>query len=397
MKDKPEIKESAAAGKAGESTAVAEHKILTATGVSDLLKSEFAPEPAAPPEKTPAIEIPAEVTPGEAETVTETVEPPATETVPAEAGEGDEKTDEGETTTLPAEMQTALEAWEATGGPLPEALQAVVGKRIGKLTGARDAEKLRADTAEAELTKVKAEADALRNDPNRPVNAAPVNVLDEQTLTTYATTAQKMVAEIENYLDDSATDEERTRVERFMQSKQLDAKGLKRELRLTNAFLTQDLPELKKSVATFKAQEQANEPVAKSRFPWLDQKDTPEYQKAQEIAAYVPELRARVPAHKAALGTWVVGLKVLDALNAAGVEGDALTALQPFLAKAFPAKGTAAKAAPSKTPPPKAPAAGSAPPAKVKAGTDESARQSFNKTPNRQTATELARAALMAA
>lgn len=402
MDTKTTSKESGAEVKPGESTPVTELKEFTASSVEELLKSELATD-APEPETPPAPEIPAAGASDVTETETETVVEVLTDGQQAETkDEGESKSeDEGEKapeeTPLPEALQSELAAWEETGGALPAALQAVVGKRIGKLTGARDAEKLRADQAEAKLAAVTAEAEALRADPNRPATAVPVTVLDERVVTQYAATAQKMAAEIESYLDDSATDEERERVEKFMSSRGLDAKGLKRELRQTNQFLTQELPELKKQVQTFKQQEQTFEPVAKARFPWLDDKARPEYAKAQEMLGIMPELRQRTPAHKIALGANVLGLKVLEALNAAGIEGDALAALTPILAKSFPAKGTVAKPAVAKTPPPKAPVSGSAAPAKLKARPADMASQQFNKTPNRQTATEMARAALLAA
>ncbi len=401
-------KESAAAGKAGEPTAEKTQITLSAAGMADLLKSEFA-EPEAKPETPPAKEIPAagesdeeeagkEVEHGEEkpEVLADGHQAEGEEKVEGEGEEGEAEEGHADETQVPAELQSELDKWEEAGGPLPPALQAVMGKRIGKLTAAREAEKTRADQAEAKLKAVTAEAEALKADPNRPVHPVPQTLPDEKTVATMATTAQRMVAEIENYLDESATEEERGRVERFMESRHLDAKGLKRELRQTNAFLTQELPKLQEQVKTFRQQEAAHEPIAQARFPWLNQKDTAEFQKAQEVLGFMPELRSRIPAHKAALGTWVVGLKVLEALNAAGHEGDALAAALPAIVKAFPPKGAAAKTAPVKTPPPKTPTGGSAAPGKTVIRKDDAARQTFNKTPNRQTATELARAALMA-
>ena len=78
-------------------------------------------------------------------------------------------------------MRDALTAWEAKGGPLPEALQKVVNKRIGRLTAERETATQRADKAEAELKRVTAEAEALRNDPNRP-GVTTVPAQDEKVL-----------------------------------------------------------------------------------------------------------------------------------------------------------------------------------------------------------------------
>lgn len=361
--------------------------------MSDLLKSEFA-EPEAKAEPTPAEEIPAGETPladkAEAGAETEVLADGGQEELEPKAEEKAKAEGEDEPQ-LPAEMKSALEAWEETGGPLPAALQAVVGKRIGKLTAAREAEKLRADKAETELARVAAEAESLRNDPNRPVHTPASNVMDGKTVASLEATSQKMVTEIENFLDGVATDEERGRIERFMQSRQLDERGLKRELRTMNGFMTQDLPKLKEQARTFQAQEAANEPVVKQTFPWLDDKAAPEFAKAQAVQALMPELRSRTPAHRVATGTYVVGLTVMDALHAAGYTGDALKAVKEVLAKAYPAKGTATATA--KTPPPKAPTAGAAP-QKVTPQKSDAARQKFSQAPTRQNAVDMARAAL---
>lgn len=405
MNDKSKIKESGAAVKPGEPTA-AKTMTLTAGGVADLLKSDFAAEqPVAAPAKPatpPAPEIPAAgddgveepekaKIEGEGEEGAEAPEPPEAE------GEAVEQPETPEESPLPQDAQAALEAWEATGGPLPKALQSLVDKRIGKLTGARDAEKARADKAETELKRVAAEAEALRNDPNRPAHVTPSAVMDDAHLTKLATTAEKFLAEAENYLDDTATDEERGRVEKFMQSERLDANGLKRRIRETNTWLTRELPEAKRQVQAFKAQEAATEPVVKARFPWLDDKSRPEYATAQQVLGIMPELRQRTPAHRVAVGTYVLGMKVMDHLAKAGIQTDAGAAIDEALAKAFPVNGATAPKA--KTPPPKAPVSGAAAPAARAAGTrtDEAARQKFNQRPTRESATELARAALMAA
>ncbi len=184
-----------------------------------------------------------------------------------------------------------------------------------------------------------------------------------------------------------------------MQSRGLDAKGLKRELRQANAFLTQDLPQLREQVQKFKAAEAQLAPAARARFPWLADKSRPEYALAQSVLGLMPEIRQRTPAHETVQGTYVLGLKVLEALNAAGHEGDAAAALTPLLEKAFPplVPGTKPKAAPVKTPPPKPPTGGSAAPRTGTAKPLEAASEKFNKTMTRQSATELARAALAAA
>ena len=85
MKDKADIQESGAAGKPGESTAVAEKITLNATGMEHLLKSEFA-QAAGETETAPAKEIPAAAESDEAKSEEEN---PAT-------GDEQPKTDEVE-------------------------------------------------------------------------------------------------------------------------------------------------------------------------------------------------------------------------------------------------------------------------------------------------------------
>ena len=410
--------ERATAEKPGEATAANKEKItLSANGMASLLKSEFATDDAVPEKESPeggkageanpktddakeipapeekAADAPADDTKTEAAAGKEAEAEPETKAAaehPAEAGEDSE---------LPEGLKGELEAWEATGGALPKGLQALVDKRIGKLTGARDAEKTRADQAEARLRIVEGEAAALRNDPKRPAHLTPNPVMDETMLGKLAATAKAFVAEGENYLDDTATDEERARVERFMASERLDAKGLKRRVRDTHDWLAQDLPEQRRNAAAFRQQEAATEPVVKAQMPWLDDQASPEYGTAQQVLSMMPELKARTPAHRVAVGTYVLGLKVMDHLAAAGVKTDAMKALGDALSKGWPITGKTPAPAAKKTAPPKTPAgnnAGGAAP-RARAGQDEAARQEFNKAPTKQNVTELARQALMAA
>lgn len=416
MKTETEKNESGAAGKPGESTAAKTEKVtLSAAGMESLLKSEFGADDAAPekgkaekPEtkSEEAQEIPATEEKEEgAEADDNKAEEVKTDEAADDQGEEAKTDDEPEAkaeaeeeSELPEALKTELEAWEEKGGALPKGLQALVDKRIGKLTGARDTEKTRADQAEARVKIVEAEAATLRNDPNRPAHMTPAPVLDEAMLGKMATTAKAFVSEVENYLDDTATDEERTRVERFMASERLDAKGLKRRVRDTETWLAQELPEQRKNAVTFRQQEAATEPVVKAQMPWLDDKASPEYGRAQQVLALMPEIRGRTPAHRVAVGTYVLGLKVMDHLAAAGVKTDSGAALEKALKAAFPVGAKAAPVAKTKVPP-KTPAGdnagGSASRARV--GKDENARQEFNKAPTRLNATELAKQALLAA
>ena len=392
--------ESGAAGKPGESTAEKQSVTLNAAGMADLLKSEFAAG-SETPEATAAHEIPAEEVSGVATNEGDEVDGAAGETPAAgeEAGDGTVAQPEaaaGTEAQLSEAEAAALHDWQETGGALPEPLQKLVEKRIGKLTGARDAEKARAEKAEAEAATLRAEVQQLKDDPKRPAVATVPAMLDEKAINQISATAEKFMDEVQNYLDDTATDDERTRVERYMASERLDANGLKRRVREVNRYVTSELPAQKAAVQQFRAQEAAIEPVAKELFGWLEDKAHPEYQRAQSVLQLMPELRQRTPAHKVALGTYVMGLKVTDALKAAGVTGDALKALEPVLARAFPPKGATSTATskPAKTPPPKPPGGGSSASATAKPKEGDAASANFNKSPNRQTATEMARAAL---
>ena len=406
MKDKNvQPGDRASAGKPGESTAVA--KSLTSSGVAGLLKSEFA-EPDEKPksagsEDPPAGEDPAngpagadgELPAGAAEAKPGEGDGEAGEKVEGEAGtEGDAEAKAGAEGELPPEMQDALTAWEAQGGPLPEPLQKVVNKRIGRLTQEKADALKRAEAAEADKTRLATEVEQLKSDPNRPAAAPVATGLDEAALTKLDKTSALFLTEAENYLDDSATPEERQRIERYMESERLDDKGLKRRIREVNEFRTQSLPQQREALKAFRAQETTATATAKKYFAKLDDQASPEYADAKAVLQFMPELRSRTPAHQMALGTYVLGLKVMKQLHAAGVDADAFGAVDTALQKAFPEKG-AAKPAAARTPPPKAPAGGSAATARpAKVSPSEAVSQRFTKAPTRQNATDLARAAL---
>ena len=48
----------------------------------------------------------------------------------------------------------------------------------------------------------------------------------------------------------------------------------------------------------------------------MDQKDAPEYKVAQQALALMPELTARTPVHRIAVGGHVLGLKAFERLSA---------------------------------------------------------------------------------
>lgn len=380
MKDTPEKLASGAVGQPGETTtSKANH--LTSDGISGLLNSEFAREDTA--------ETSGQETPPEPEAVTESHEGEAAKGGEAEsAGEqqaGEQSAEVGaegageqsEDSPLPPEMQTALDEWEAKGGALPDSLQRVVNKRIGRLTADKETEKGRADRAENALKALQAEAEALRNDPQRPAQPMPLAVPDEQELVTAERSAKKFLDHAEAYLDDTATPAERTRIERFMETSGLDVNGLKRRVREINAYLRDELPQQRQQVQVFKTQEQAASAQARRDFPWLNNPQAPEHEIKATMLKFLPDLPKRLPNHELVMGIYMLGFK----------------AYQQQLAAAA-GKGKA----PAKTPPPKTPAGnGSIRTATAKPKPSEAASAAFSKAPTRDNAVNLARAALLEA
>jgi hypothetical protein len=384
MKDTIERLESGAVGQPGETTTSAgrtgqQANTLTSTGISSLLNSEFAKEDAASP--------PGQETPPAGETATDDHDRPAAgeerkeegEEAKAEDGEQpkheDAQTDESR---LPEEMQTALEQWEAKGGPLPDALQHVVNKRIGRLTGEKAEAQKRAETAEAALKQAQAEAEALRNDPQRPAANFAGAVPDEQVLLKTERTAKQFLNEAEAYLDETATPAERTRVERFMESNQLDANGLKRHVRQINAFVRDELPAQKAQVQQFRAAEQQATAEARKQFPWLNDANAPEQATKAQMLKLLPDLPKRLPNHEMVLGIYMLGYKAYEAQLAKGAKAPD-------------------KTPPARTAPPKTPAGSATAQAATtrRRSASDSAGEAFSKAPTRDNAVNLARAALM--
>ena len=222
----------------------------------------------------------------------------------------------------------------------------------------------------------------MRNDPQRPAFSAPSSLVDEKQLAAIDRTSAKFLTEAENFLDGAATDEERTRIEKYMASERLDERGLKRRIREVNEFRLQQLPQQRQALQTFRAHEQAAAPVAKTYFGKLDDKASPEYAEAREVLQLIPELTSRTPAHRIATGTYVLGLKALRILQDACVNADAFGSVETALRKAFPAKGTTAKPVVAQKPPPKAPAGNGAAAVKTKVSPTEAASQRFNNPAN---------------
>lgn len=348
-------------GQPGEPT-TSKANTLTSNGISSLLNSEFAKEDTATP-------------PGQ-----ET--PPAGETVAADHAAAEEMAETAETAeavvaaenALPPEMQAALDEWEAKGGALPDSVQRVVNKRIGRLTADKETEKGRADRAEAAFKTLQAEAEGLRNDPQRPAQPAATGIIDETVLAKTEKAAKTFLDEAEAYLDDTANEQERGRIERMMATEGLDANALKRRVREINGYLRDELPEQKKQVAVFRTQENQFNAQADRDFTWLSDANAPEQKVRAEMLKLLPDLPKRLPNHKMIMGIYMLGFKAYEQQLAANGTG---------------------KPATSKNPPPKTPAGnGATRTAAVKGKPGDAATAAFSKAPTRENAVNLALAAL---
>lgn len=400
MKVPPKIQGSGTAGKPGESTArapggaataptapKAEKITLTPDGIEKLLKAELSAGDAT--EAEPGEEVQPEPETASVETLAADENPKAEGTEEGNEQTAEETPEEGaeaelteqEQPELPAELQTAIAAWEEQGGgELPPVLQALVGKRVGKLISAREAEKSRADAAEARAQQLEAEVTQLREAaPNGAAAAPGQGVLDEKTLLANKQAYKTFVRDATVYLEDAATPAERQRVEAYMQSNGLDASGLRRQVQDARDALDEipeQLQQVRIQAARYREQEQAAEPMAKKFFPWLENKTSPEYQEAQKVLQTIPDLKQRTPLHKLVLGIYVLGLKEFNKLNAPAAPSGVAT--KPKV----PVKA-----------PPKTPAAGAAAPAVARgngtAAAEAAARQRFEKAPTRESVAEL--------
>jgi hypothetical protein len=427
--------ESGTAGKPGEgpvnghrvgapegSPKAKETNLRSAEGVASLLKSEFAAEPAE--EVAPGTEVQpghdraaesstdvtstagsevalsvsaagaagASATQGtDGEAGRENGEVEASAEAGAEGEAGDAQAAAGEAdgaADLPPELQAAVESWEEQGrGELPPVLQALVDRRIHKLTAQRESEKSGRAAAEAKVAELTNEVAQLRAGGG--AAAEPLPTLDGKELDRQQTTYERFLADAENYLDDTATDDERGRIERYLQSNRMDASGLKRQVREVNRAL-QQLPAQRQQLAAFKKAEASAEPEAKRFFPWLDDKSSPEYQQAQAVFDSIPDLKQRTPFHRVVLGVYVLGLKQYAALRAAGANGNG----KARVGVAGAGKVPVVKA------PPKVPAAGAAAPSAARnhgaKAQEDAARQSFNRRPTAEGAAELFKLGLRA-
>lgn len=372
-------KESGNAGKPGESTAAAssaaqsatiDPKNLTPAGVASLLDSAFAEKPESSRQDAGSTLPGQEVQPGGTDKTSpkeKTAEPQwtadqaawfdlrAKATSPEEIAAADAQAPEftPEQTAwiesqnansgtagklpdtpleLPAEVLSQVQAWEDAGGALPPALQAIVDKRIGREVGKVRELEAKANQAEAEVKRLTDEL-ATRGD-GRP-NAG-VGGLDEKSLNQLVETSKKFQADARAFLGGYADEQQEARLRKHMEASGQDEKALRRQLDEVNDWLSQELPDLRNRVQTFRQTETQIAPIVTARFPSLDKKDTEEAQWAAEVARLVPELSSRTPAHKLALGVYALGKIAWDHLSKASADGDVIAALRDVLTRHVP-------------------------------------------------------------
>jgi len=366
--------ESATAGKAGEPTAQREAaasrsidpKNLTPEGVTSLLTSEFALPPA-----TPAVageEVQPATPPGGDETPP--ADPPETETTENPTPSA---TPEGE---LPAAVLQQVEAWEQTGGALPAPLQAILDKRISREVGKVKDLEHRATTAEAEVTRLTGELET------RSASRTTGN-MDEKSLQKLVDASKKFQADARAFLGGYADEDQSKRLEAHMQSAGQDEKALRRQLDEVNDWLTEEVPQVRERIKSFRAQELQVEAAAKQFFPFLDDKTSPDYLKAQEVIQLFPEVKQRTPAWKLALGIYTLGFKEFEKLQAAAKAKTNGNGAKPGV---LPGK------APVKSPTGGSPAAARI--ANPRAAEEEQASQSLRENPSAENVTNALRMAL---
>ena len=261
--------------------------------------------------------------------------------------------------TLPEHLEAELAEWEKTGGTLPASLQKLVEKKIGKVVGEREAQKTRADKAEAEVARLNGELQQASQQ-QRPT--AGVGGMDEKKLSDMVTASEKFRADARAFIGDYADEATAARIQKHMETAGLDDKGLRRQLDEVNDWLTQGAPKVQAQLRTFNETRAKIEPVVKSRFPTIGDVNTPEGKTVAEIGKFLPELTSRSPAAKFSLGVYALGMAAWEHLGAASKDGDVIAALRTVLKKNVPlpdANGKTKLFLPGKKPPGAAPRAGS--------------------------------------
>jgi uncharacterized small protein (DUF1192 family) len=426
--------ESAPAGKAGETTAAAsaasartvDPKNLTPAGVASLLDSAFAEPP-----ETPARAAGSEVPPTAAKAGGDKSAEPnwsadqtawfdlrAKASTPEEIAAADaqapefseaqkawiesqssEPSDKSDRQTLPAEVLEQVKAWEDAGGALPPPLQTILDKRIGREVGKVKELEQRATTAEAEVTRLTTELETRNSE--RP--AAVSGGLDEKSLSQMVETSKKFQADARAVFGGYADEQQKTRLEKHMQATGQDENAIRRQLDEVNDWLSEEVPQLRQRVQTFRATEAKIIPIVKARFPSLEQKGGDAAKWAEEVTRLMPELSSRTPAHKLALGVYALGKVAWDHLSQASADGDVIEALKSVLGRHVPlpanghGQGGPRFFLPGKAPA-KAPTVGGrafiAPRVEGRAAQEEALSQKLRDHPTAENVTESLRSAL---
>jgi hypothetical protein len=285
---------------------------------------------------------------------------------------------------VPEALQQAIAEWKEKGkGELPPELQELVDDRIHRATSQRDSERTAREAAEAKAAELEAQ---LAQRPQMAAGGLPtIEELDK-----LQGKADALIRDLENVVDGTATEEEAARVAKVLGMDDLDSpegqRAAKRNLREVERYAA-TLPGQRQQVQNFRTQEAQLEPTAKEWFPFLYDKSHADYQEAQEVLRIMPELRQRTPAHRFALGTYVLGLRELRRLHP-----------EAFRGKTLAARAALPRKAPAKSP---VSGGGAAAPngAKTRArGVEEaSARAEFDKNPTAESAKRLLKIGLRAA
>lgn len=337
----------------------------TSVGVEELLRSEFAKTDTATP---PPKEVPGD----EAKPVTDDTsqQPPA----PASA----ETPANGDTPPAPPDEPAAPPA-EGDDAPiegLPDEVQAKVNDRIGKAVKQKNEATKERDALKDEVTALRA------HPPMQPITAP---AIDEKKLGEIETVATKFLNDAEAVLDDTATPEEKERVNRFLESNRLDPNALKRVVRDYTKLLDKDIPAQRQQLRVFNGEQAKIEPTVKTIFPWIDDAKHPDFVATQSFFGLIPELAQRTPGHRLARGIYALGIREFEKLLEAGKVGP-------------DGKPVAATTAPARTtkPPTPPPTRNSSPATTApKAKAEEAARTEFNKKPSRDTVINLLKQSLV--
>jgi hypothetical protein len=197
---------------------------------------------------------------------------------------------------------------------------ASVQRKVDKLT-----KRLR--TAEDELDSERQRAQSLEErleqsgaQPKNQVPSTGLENLSAQTLDNVEASARMLIQSIPYYLKGKANAAQQARVEQYAQAQGLDNDGL--ELRrgelmeLVSQWVPQRRQQLAKDAeqaAEFKTEEAKFNTQADQIFPFWKDRDSKDYNAAQNVVKLMPEIK-RLPHWRIIAGTYLLGLKQLQAI-----------------------------------------------------------------------------------